>query len=469
MMVLVLRPIDHANAYDYEIIRLTENNYEDMHPQINSKGQVVWFAYIGNYPKAFFYDGTRTIELTMCGYYDMVPRINNRGQVVWQGWDSNDWELFLYDGTNIIQLTDNSLDDYGPQINDSGQVVWVAGGYYNQVFFYDGEGITQLTNDNSFKRYHQINNLGQVVWQGWGGTDYKLYLYDGSSTIKLLANGVNDYHKINDLGQVVWVGLYGQIFLYDRGEIKQLSNTSAYLYSSPQINASGQVVWDGWDLVDHEIFLYDGTSTIKLTNNTFDDFSPQINDLGQVVWVGGVYNDHQVFLYDGTTTHRLTNDTSYKGSPQINILGQVVWTGRGGTVGTYDEIFFATPIYDSDGDGIPDNLDKCPNENSIGFDVDGDGCIDSTSGLGTIIGTLVQEGVIAPELQTSLLAKVDNAEKSATKDNICAAINQLNALKNQVNAQRGNKISNEAADAIIAYTDSVINYLRSQLPPGESC
>lgn len=124
---------------------------------------------------------------------------------------------------------------------------------------------------------------------------------------------------------------------------------------------------------------------------------------------------------------------------------------------------------DSDGDGVPDDLDACPNENATGFDVDGDGCIDSTSGLAGTIDALVQSGVIAEELQTSLLAKVDNAEKSATKDNICAAINQLNALKNQVNAQRGNKISDEAANEIIAYADSVIAYLLSQLPAGEIC
>ena len=124
---------------------------------------------------------------------------------------------------------------------------------------------------------------------------------------------------------------------------------------------------------------------------------------------------------------------------------------------------------DSDGDGVPDDVDLCPAANATGFDVNGDGCIDSTSGLGTIIGTLVQEGVIAPELQTSLMAKVENAEKSATKENICAAVNQLGALKNQVNAQRGNKISDEAADEITEYTDSVIAHLLSLLPEGESC
>lgn len=124
---------------------------------------------------------------------------------------------------------------------------------------------------------------------------------------------------------------------------------------------------------------------------------------------------------------------------------------------------------DSDGDGIPDDLDVCPNENATGFDVNGDGCIDSPNGLAGTIDALVQSGVIAPELQTSLLAKVNNAEKSANKDNICAAINQLNALKNQIYAQRGNKISDEAANAIIAYTDSVIAYLLSRLPAGQSC
>jgi len=124
---------------------------------------------------------------------------------------------------------------------------------------------------------------------------------------------------------------------------------------------------------------------------------------------------------------------------------------------------------DSDGDGVPDDVDLCLTEDATGFDVNGDGCIDSIGGLDGMINTLVQQGVIPPELQTSLLAKIENAGKSADKDNICAAINQLEAFKNQVNAQRGNKISDEAADEISAYADSVIAYLLSQLPSGESC
>ena len=104
-----------------------------------------------------------------------------------------------------------------------------------------------------------------------------------------------------------------------------------------------------------------------------------------------------------------------------------------------------------------------------GFDVDNDGCIDSLIGITDLIDTLVAESVIDDTMRNSLIQKAENAEKSLTKDNICAAVNQYEALINQVNAQRGNKISDEAADEVVAYANSIIAYLLSQLPAGESC
>jgi len=35
---------------------------------------------------------------------------------------------------------------------------------------------------------------------------------------------------------------------------------------------------------DGEIFFYDGTNIIQLTDNDFDDVGPRINDSGEVVW-----------------------------------------------------------------------------------------------------------------------------------------------------------------------------------------
>ena len=129
----------------------------------------------------------------------------------------------------------------------------------------------------------------------------------------------------------------------------------------------------------------------------------------------------------------------------------------------------ADPADDADGDGLCADADSCPAEDASGFDVDGDGCIDSINGLVDLINTLVAADVIDETMRTSLLRKAENAERSTNKDNICAAVNQYEALISQVNAQRGQKISDAAADEVIGYTKSIIAYLLSLLPAGESC
>jgi hypothetical protein len=111
---------------------------------------------------------------------------------------------------------------------------------------------------------------------------------------------------------------------------------------------------------------------------------------------------------------------------------------------------------DTDGDTVIDGVDNCPLEDGTGFDADKDGCIDTLSGLSNIVETLTNKGVIAEELKISLLSKVESAEKSADKENTCAAINKLEALINQTNAQRDNKISEKAADLIVAYANNLI-------------
>lgn len=124
---------------------------------------------------------------------------------------------------------------------------------------------------------------------------------------------------------------------------------------------------------------------------------------------------------------------------------------------------------DTDGDGVCDDLDSCPDEDSTGFDTNGDGCIDSVSGLAALIQTLVDGDIIDEQMQNSLHSKIYNASKSADKENICAAVHQLEAFINQVNAQTGNKISKDATGQVIPYAQSVIDWYLDQLPEGETC
>jgi len=124
---------------------------------------------------------------------------------------------------------------------------------------------------------------------------------------------------------------------------------------------------------------------------------------------------------------------------------------------------------DDDNDEVLDTVDACPLIDASGFDADKNGCIDSLGDLPNVLNTLVLEGVISTELQNSLTSKIENAEKSASKDNICTATNQLEAFKNQVTAQQGNKVSDEAAELMMNYADNIIQQLLNQLPEGGGC
>jgi hypothetical protein len=112
----------------------------------------------------------------------------------------------------------------------------------------------------------------------------------------------------------------------------------------------------GSDGSDDEIYLYNGSTTIQLTNNSTNDHEPQISANGYVVWQGSVDTDDEIFLHDGTGTTQLTNNSYNDNNPKINNAGSVVWDRDNG----FDsEIFLATPFspYDTNQDWIIGNFE----------------------------------------------------------------------------------------------------------------
>ncbi|MFW9965353.1 MAG: hypothetical protein ACFFCX_17405, partial [Candidatus Sifarchaeia archaeon] len=124
---------------------------------------------------------------------------------------------------------------------------------------------------------------------------------------------------------------------YDYTELPSYTQYNEF----PQIDA-GQVVWQGRDESDAEIYLYDGVTTHQLTDNEFYDFNPQI-DAGQVVWEGYDGSDYEIYLYDGVTTHQLTDNDVDDYDPQID-AGQVVWYGWDDGEADF-EVFFLPSLY----------------------------------------------------------------------------------------------------------------------------
>jgi len=114
---------------------------------------------------------------------------------------------------------------------------------------------------------------------------------------------------------------------------------------------------------------------------------------------------------------------------------------------------------DTDNDGMLDGEDACRLEDGTGFDADGNGCIDDIGELHAVFDTLFASGAVDTTLHNSLNAKIDAAVAAHTRENICAAVNVLGALKNQVEAQRGKKVSEEAAALLLPYITNVQNYI----------
>jgi hypothetical protein len=158
---------------------------------------------------------------------------------------------------------------------------------------------------------------------------------------RLISSGI--FPQINNNGYIVWEkndGSDNEIFLYDGIGIIRITNNSYYDWT-PKINNRGQIVWTVNEGIysDSEIFFYDGTNIIKLTDNAYDDYSPQINNNGYVVWFGpDEFGNHdlEIFLYDGTSVKNISNNDFADYGPEINDNGQVVWSGDDGNVYLYD-------------------------------------------------------------------------------------------------------------------------------------
>ncbi|MCP4705301.1 MAG: hypothetical protein GY865_11885 [candidate division Zixibacteria bacterium] len=111
--------------------------------------------------------------------------------------------------------------------------------------------------------------------------------------------------QLNDKNQMVWQGHDGndtEIFLYSDGKITQITHTALH-EESPQINNKGQIVWEAYDGHDSEIYHYDGDIITPITNNDIDDSSPKINDNGQIYWitknwVGNDWQHKNVFMVE---------------------------------------------------------------------------------------------------------------------------------------------------------------------------
>ncbi|MEL6908804.1 MAG: cadherin domain-containing protein [Cyanobacteria bacterium J06598_4] len=344
------------------ITKLTNNGISKS-PDIFGN-EIVW---IENRRDLILFDGNSSVLVPGTGEnFIAEPQISDEG-ILWNAY-LNKWQLFYHDGNDTAQLTDE------PYVYDEklvgNQITWRSapsfspGGDLFEVYTYDGSSqITQQLTDNNIGEA-SVDSSGQnVVWKGDGNT---IYLYDGTETIALTDNGVSPLVS-GDL--VAWESYTGgrkdRINLYDGNSTVEIANDSSV---SLQGFFDGNVIWSQWDGNDFELFRNDGTTTVQITDNDFNDrLNPNSTEtssgaLGStavdgsgdnLVWSSYVDDNWEIFYYDGNETIQLTDNDVDDLNPQIS-GNKVVWN----TDGDSSDIFLYDPDIESNPTTLTDDFES---------------------------------------------------------------------------------------------------------------
>jgi beta propeller repeat protein len=241
----------------------------------------------------------------------------------------------------LDKITNNAAADEWPDIDATNRViVWqqTPAGQDSEIWIWNyRQGLgKQITSNATEDAYPKIYG-DAVVWQGRDADgDWEIYLYRFSTdfTTKLTNNSYDDTQVQIHGNLVVWICQTSSVmdldlvYVYDIGTaaLRSLPCDNGDI-SHPQTDGS----WVTWQIVstsdcDHEIQYWDGSSVHQVTNNDYEDFFPEISG-HQIVWQGQDDGDSEVFHYaDGVTT-KLTNNTQDDSEPFVDV------SSRGTTVG----------------------------------------------------------------------------------------------------------------------------------------
>jgi hypothetical protein len=306
-------------------------------PQINNNNFVIWEQHDGNDMEIWRYYKGETLQISNNKSNDDYPQMNNRGQIVWQTRDDAgyDWEISLFVDSSKppIQLTDNSCDDRYPRIFDNGFVTWeqTCFGKTSEIWLYDGSTTEQITKNEIWHRQPSyMTSTGNVIWLAFDEKSVNLYSYVVSTGQTLEESLVIGYNYALGPGPILndeylsWIGrplsgpLDWVLFLYDG--IQTISFPFYYRSDDPsdfwfEMNSNGNLVWHEADegatpFEDYEIYFYDGSNIIRLTDNSYTDTYPHMNENSYIVWTAYVDSlDEEIFLYDGSNTIQLTDNS----------------------------------------------------------------------------------------------------------------------------------------------------------------
>ncbi len=202
-----------------------------------------------------------------------------------------------------------------------------------------GFEIVHITdNPNDYSRVPKINNCGEVVFETWiDQGPGEIFLYDNGHLKQITDDDIYDaWPDLNENGTIVWSRGVGsgfplEIALLRDGELSILTDNAVNDYA-PRINNLDIVVWDRDSELGcsgSQVYAWDGVSTTQITDNVFQNSSPEINDQGVIVWGQRDFCplpwEYSVMKYSDGETEMISGNDTLAHAPVINNAGWIVW------------------------------------------------------------------------------------------------------------------------------------------------
>ena len=315
----------------------------------------------------------------------------------------------LYKTTQLVNNEDLFFNSFSVSI-EGNRGVWLAGEFDtdDEVYYFNGSEVAQITDNNGSELSPQIFQ-DNVLWLGTldnVGSTQEIFTYDGESTVSTDGgDGISIDNLRGDGGSIFYTGTSGTggILGNNNGEFVEIPIVvdDVVTISSNVDVSTNRVVWsqvtENEETLarDSEIFLYNGTETVQITDNRIRNDEPKVaGDF--VVWIGQEETDTEIFLYDGNTTTKVTDNDVNDSNAVVSNTGLVAWEDQeniyvyqNGTTTTLDlkesagddiyldagenDIFISanSGLYSFDGE----DLNQISSENPLFFDVSGENII----------------------------------------------------------------------------------------------
>jgi hypothetical protein len=175
---------------------------------------------------------------------------------------------------------------------------------------------------------------------------------EGFEMVRLTGFGLYSRPDINNRGEVIWSYSIppdvSDLYLFKGGIIRKITNEDWYEHS-PSINDDGDHAFaQTTDFFGTSDVVVRKNGEVLLFKSANASQQPDINNAGQVVWQDRFSkedaSDIRVFLFNGNDVQQITNNGISNQAPRINNLEKIVWDatdtaapGNPSTIMLYDD------------------------------------------------------------------------------------------------------------------------------------